>query len=133
MLSLEQGRYRWGRFDVQLSGSRAAFRVIEFMINLRSRVSGVATGDQVIFMRADEYKAVGGFPDLPLMEDVAMSKRLRARSSGLCLRDKVITSSRRWETHGALRTILLMWRLRLLYVLGIAPHIIHAAYMKKPK
>lgn len=131
VLAIDKNGHRWGRFDVRLSGSAAPFRVIEFMMNLRSRVSGVATGDQVIFTRANEFAAVGGYPDLPLMEDIALTKRLRSRSSGLCLRERVVTSSRRWETHGMVRTVLLMWWLRLLYVLGIAPQKLHDLYLRK--
>lgn len=121
----------WGRFDVRLSGTRAAFRIIEFMMNLRSRVSGVATGDQGIFVRASVFRRIGGFPDMPLMEDVALSKSLRRIAFPVCLRTRVITSSRRWEQHGVMRTILLMWWLRLLYFLGAAPATLHAMYMKK--
>ncbi|MGB4246885.1 MAG: TIGR04283 family arsenosugar biosynthesis glycosyltransferase [Pseudohongiellaceae bacterium] len=121
----------WGRFDVRLSGARPAFRLIEFMINLRSRVSGVATGDQAIFVRASIFRRIGGFPDMPLMEDVALSKTLRRLASPVCLRERVTTSSRRWETQGVLRTVLLMWWLRLLYFLGVAPARLHAMYVKK--
>jgi len=130
VLAIDKNGYRWGRFDVCLSGSAAPFRVIEFMMNLRSRISGVATGDQVIFTRTDEFAAIGGFPDLPLMEDIALTKRLRSRSSGLCLRERVVTSSRRWEANGIVRTVLLMWWLRLLYVLGVAPQKLHDLYLR---
>lgn len=123
----------WGRFDVSLSGQRWAFRVIEYMINLRSRVSGVATGDQAIFVGRSVFERIGGFPELPLMEDVAISKTLRRLGSPLCLRSKVTTSSRRWEAYGVRRTILLMWWLRLLYWLGVAPQTLHDMYMKKAK
>ncbi|MDO8271027.1 MAG: TIGR04283 family arsenosugar biosynthesis glycosyltransferase [Gammaproteobacteria bacterium] len=121
----------WGRFDVRLSGTRPAFRCIEYFMNLRSRVSGVATGDQAIFVRRSVFERVGGFPDLPLMEDVALSKTLRRLVSPVCLRARVVTSSRRWEQHGVARTVLLMWWLRLLYVLGVAPAKLHARYYKK--
>lgn len=122
---------QWGRFDVQLSGAHPAFRVIETMINLRSRVSGVATGDQALFIRAALFQALGGFPAVPLMEDVAITKALRRIARPLCLRERVVTSSRRWETHGIARTVLLMWWLRLLYVLGVAPARLHSLYVKK--
>jgi rSAM/selenodomain-associated transferase 2 len=121
----------WGRFDVRLSGKRRVFRLIEYMMNLRSRVSGVATGDQALFVRTAVFRQLGGFPDIPLMEDVALSKRLRQLAPPLCLRQRVTTSSRRWETHGVVQTVLLMWWLRLLYFVGIAPVKLHAMYMRK--
>ena len=123
----------WGRFDVRLSGRATAFRVIEYMINLRSRISGVATGDQAIFVRQSVFNSIGGFPELPLMEDVALSKSLRRLASPLCLRSKVITSSRRWEAHGVGRTVALMWWIRLLYFLGVSPQTLHGMYVKKAK
>ncbi len=126
-----QPTVQWGRFDVQLSGMHPAFRVIEFMINLRSRVSGVATGDQALFLRAGLFHAIGGFPAIPLMEDVAITKTLRRQARPLCLRERVTTSSRRWEHHGIVRTVLLMWWLRLLYVLGVSPATLRAMYLKK--
>jgi rSAM/selenodomain-associated transferase 2 len=131
VLAIDAKPYRWGRFDVRLSGTAAPFRVIEFMMNLRSRISGVATGDQVIFIRTDEFAAVDGYPDLPLMEDIALTKQLRNRSSGLCLRERVVTSSRRWEANGIVKTVLLMWWIRLLYVLGITPQTLHDLYLRK--
>ena len=121
----------WGRFDVRLSGTRSAFRCIEYFMNLRSRVSGVATGDQAIFVRRSAFERVGGFPELPLMEDVALSKILRRLAPPVCLRARVVTSSRRWEQHGVTHTVLLMWWLRLLYVLGVSPATLHARYYKK--
>ena len=123
----------WGRFDVRLSGQRWAFRVIEYMINLRSRVSGVATGDQAIFVRRSVFESIGGYDAFPLMEDVAISKTLRQRARPLCLRSKVITSSRRWEAHGVGRTVLLMWWIRLLYSLGVSPQTLHGMYVRKAK
>lgn len=123
----------WGRFDVCLSGPRKAFRVIEYMINLRSRISGVATGDQAIFVSRRVFESIGGFPELPLMEDVAISKTLRRLARPLCLRAKVITSSRRWEAHGVGRTVVLMWWIRLLYSMGVAPQTLHGMYVKKAK
>lgn len=121
----------WGRFDVRLSGERRVFRLIEYMMNLRSRVSGVATGDQALFVRTAVFRQLGGFPPIPLMEDVALSKRLRQRAPPLCLRQRVTTSSRRWESHGVGQTVLLMWWLRLLYFVGVTPAKLHAMYMKK--
>ncbi len=114
-------RHRWGRFNVRLSGNQPALRVVEAMMNLRSRLTGIATGDQAIFVRRADFEAVGGFPDLPLMEDVALSRALKRRGRPAGLRARVVTSSRRWETHGIAPTILLMWRLRLGYFLGEPP------------
>ena len=113
----------WGRFDIRLSGRHWLLRVVERSMNLRSCVSGMATGDQGIFVAREAFAAVGGFPELPLMEDIALSKALRRYAPPHCIRKpRLLTSSRRWEEHGILRTILLMWRLRLAYLLGIAPH-----------
>jgi rSAM/selenodomain-associated transferase 2 len=112
---------QWGRFDVRLSGRNPVFRVIERMINLRSRVSGIATGDQALFLRRALYERVGGWPSIPLMEDVALSRTLKAVARPCCRRERVLTSSRRWERHGILVTILLMWRLRLAFALGADP------------
>jgi rSAM/selenodomain-associated transferase 2 len=111
----------WGRFDVALSGRRPLFRVVERLINLRSRWSGIATGDQGIFVTRALFAAAGGYPEMPLMEDVALCRTLRRRARPACLRQRITTSSRRWESRGAWRTIALMWRLRLGYVLGADP------------
>lgn len=111
----------WGRFDVRLSGAAPVLRVVERMISLRSRVTRIATGDQGIFVRADWLRRAGGFPAIPLMEDVALSSELKRLGPPLCLRERVTTSSRRWEERGIARTILLMWRLRLAYALGADP------------
>lgn len=111
----------WGRFDVRLSGDRPLFRAIETLMNWRSRLTGIATGDQAIFVRRDVFEEVGGFPEIPLMEDIALSERLKRIARPACLRERVVTSSRRWERNGTVRTILLMWKLRLLYFLGIDP------------
>lgn len=111
----------WGRFDVRLSGRHPLLRVIERAMNLRSRWSGIATGDQGIFVRRDWFDAVAGFPPLPLMEDVALSRVLKRRGRPACLAGPLGTSSRRWERDGILSTVLLMWRLRFAYFLGAAP------------
>jgi len=111
----------WGRVDVRLTGRHPVLRLIERMMNLRSRLTGVATGDQAIFVRRDRFLAVGGFPDIPLMEDVALSKALKRHGPPLCLCDAVTTSSRRWESRGVYRTMVLMWRLRAAYWLGADP------------
>lgn len=111
----------WGRFDVRLSGTAPALRVIERMMSLRSRITGIATGDQGIFVARSAYQAVGGYPQVPLMEDIALSRQLRRQRRPLCLRTPLVTSSRRWEERGVARTVLLMWRLRLAYALGADP------------
>jgi rSAM/selenodomain-associated transferase 2 len=111
----------WGRFDVRLTGRHPMLRVIERMIGVRSRLTGIATGDQAIFVRRDWFTRAGGFPDIPLMEDVALSKALRRQGPPLCLRETVVTSSRRWERRGVWRTMGLMWRLRLEFWLGADP------------
>lgn len=118
---MAQTRKNWGRFDVRLSGSHPLLRVVEFMINRRSRISGIATGDQAIFVSRLLFDFVGGFPEIELMEDVALSARLRRFEPPLCLQQKVVTSSRRWEQNGILATTLLMWRLRLAFALGGNP------------
>ena len=111
----------WGRFEVRLSGERFVFRIIEFLMNLRSRLTGIATGDQAMFVTRDLFRQSGGFADLELMEDIEFSARLKRRAPPLCLRDRVLTSSRRWEERGVMRTILGMWWLRLRYALGANP------------
>ena len=113
----------WGRFNVRLSGSHPMLRVIEYMMNLRSRLTGIATGDQAIFVRREAFQTIGGFESIPLMEDIALSYGLkRAFGRPLCITVPVITSSRLWEHEGILRTMLLMWRLRLAYFFGVSPH-----------
>lgn len=131
--ALTAGRgYAWGRFDVRLSGTHPAFRVIETMMNLRSRLTGIATGDQAMFVRRLAFEQAGGFAEIPLMEDVRLSKVLRAQvGQPLCLRERVHSSSRRWEKHGILRTVVLMWWLRLAYVMGIDPAHLHRLYYRK--
>jgi rSAM/selenodomain-associated transferase 2 len=112
---------RWGRFDVRLTGSLPLLRLVERMMNARSRLTGVATGDQALFVERALFEAVGGFPDIALMEDVALCKRLKREGAPLCLRSRVVTSSRRWEERGVLRTIGLMWGLRAAYAAGVSP------------
>jgi rSAM/selenodomain-associated transferase 2 len=114
-------RRAWGRFDLRITGRHPLLAVIARMINWRSRASGIATGDQAIFVTREAFLAVGGFPDLPLMEDIAISRRLKRLCRPFCIATPVITSGRRWEHNGVVRTILLMWRLRLAYYLGVAP------------
>lgn len=109
----------WGRFDVRLSGTHWLLRVVESLMNLRSRLSGIATGDQAIFVARETFEAIGGFPPLPLMEDIALSARLRRLHRPHCLRLRVTTSSRRWEQAGILRTIVRMWWIRWRYFWGV--------------
>jgi rSAM/selenodomain-associated transferase 2 len=111
----------WGRFDVSIAGTSALLAAVSMLMNARSRMSGIATGDQAIFVRREAFDAVGGFPDIPLMEDVEISRRLKAISPPLCIRSRAVTSARRWERDGVLRTIVLMWRLRLAYAMGVSP------------
>lgn len=118
----------WGRFDVRLSGSHALLRVVELTMNLRSRWTGIATGDQAMFVRADLFHDIGAFPPIPLMEDIALSRRLKRAAVPACLRERVITSSRKWDRNGVARTIMLMWWLRLQYSLGADPARLAAAY-----
>lgn len=115
---LAQG-YQWGRFDLRLSGRAWLLRVVEKMINLRSRLTGIATGDQAIFVLATRFVAMGGYEEIPLMEDVAFSRTMRRqRLAPACLSTTLLTSSRRWEQQGILRTIVLMWMLRWRYFMG---------------
>jgi rSAM/selenodomain-associated transferase 2 len=118
---IEADTFCWGRFDVKLSGEHWSFRIIESMMNLRSRLTGIATGDQVMFVSQKLFRGVGGFPEIALMEDIAMSRSLKKIASPLCLRQKVFTSSRRWEKHGIISTILKMWWLRFSYFMGVDP------------
>jgi rSAM/selenodomain-associated transferase 2 len=111
--------HSWGRFDVILEGHSVWLRVIAAMMNLRSRLTGIATGDQAIFVTRAAFSAAGAYPDQPLMEDIELSKRLKHSGPPVCLRARVTTSGRRWDTQGVWRTILLMWRLRFDYWRGV--------------
>jgi rSAM/selenodomain-associated transferase 2 len=116
--AVEDG-YFWGRFNVRLSGNHFMFRIIERMMNLRSCITGIATGDQAIFAGRESIDIIGSYPQIPLMEDIVFSKNLRNLGWPACIRFPVITSSRRWEQNGIMRTMLLMWRLRLLFFFGV--------------
>lgn len=118
----------WGRFDVQLSGRHPLLRLVERGMNVRSRLTGIATGDQGPFVSRAAFERVGGFPSLALMEDIALSAALRRLAPPVCLRARLLASSRRWETRGIMRTIVLMWRLRLAYALGADPAQLAARY-----
>jgi rSAM/selenodomain-associated transferase 2 len=111
----------WGRFDVRIEGTSVLLPVIAFFMNLRSRATGIATGDQAIFVRREAFERAGRFPPLELMEDIALSRSLKRFSRPLCLADKAVTSGRRWERRGVLRTVLLMGWLRLRFFFGAAP------------
>jgi len=113
--------FAWGRFGVRLSGRRPLFRLIGAMINIRSCLTGIATGDQGLCLRRTLFESVGGFPEIPLMEDVALSRVLRARARPRCLPVRLTTSSRRWERNGTWRTIWQMWALRWAYWRGADP------------
>jgi rSAM/selenodomain-associated transferase 2 len=121
----------WGRFDVRIVGSHPLFPFIAAMMNLRSRLTGIATGDQAMFMSSEAFAA--GFPDIPLMEDIAMSKRLKRLGRPLCIAAPVVTSGRRWERHGVVPTILLMWRLRFAYLMGADPARLARSYGYAPR
>ncbi len=118
----------WGRFDVTISGRQRMLRVIAWFMNHRSRLSGIATGDQGIFLSRALFERVGGFPDQPLMEDVEICSRLKKFSPPTCLQARIETSGRRWESNGLWKTIMLMWWLRLRYFLGASPAELHRAY-----
>ncbi len=117
-----------GRFDLRFDRNRPLSRLIACMINWRSRLSGIATGDQAIFVRRAAFERMGGFAAIPLMEDIDLTRRLKRMGPVACLRDRVITSFRRWDTGGPIRTILLMWLLRFLYWIGISPHTLSRWY-----
>lgn len=118
----------WGRFDVRLSAPQAAFRMIETLMNLRSRWSGICTGDQGIFVRRDLLELVDGVPDQPLMEDIELTKRLRRYAKPVCIDTRLCVSARRWQQRGIASTVLLMWRLRLQYFFGTSPEVLAQEY-----
>jgi len=118
----------WGRFDISIEGRHFFLPVIGWFMNQRSRLTGIATGDQGLFMTREAYSTAGGFANIPLMEDVAMCAALKKSGPPVCLKQKIETSGRRWEKHGVWRTILLMWRIRLAYFLGADPAELQHAY-----
>ena len=118
---LQTGGKHWGRFDVSLAGAHPLLGLIAYLMNRRSRLTGIATGDQGLFMTRGAFAGSGGFPAIPLMEDIAISRILKSRSAPLCLRARITASGRRWDERGVLRTVALMWRLRLAYFLGADP------------
>ncbi len=130
--ALLDGKIPWGRFDVRLSGEHFLLRSIETLMNFRSRVSSIATGDQAIFVRRALFVRLGGYPEIPLMEDIALCKLLKRVARPANLSARVVTSSRRWEQRGITRTVVLMWRMRLAYALGASPQRLAKLYQQKP-
>jgi rSAM/selenodomain-associated transferase 2 len=118
---LERSGRAWGRFNVRIDGRSPLLLAVGWLMNVRSQLTGIATGDQAIFVRREAFREAGGFAEIPLMEDIALCKRLKRVSRPLCLSDRAVTSGRRWDQHGVLPTILLMWRLRLAYFFGADP------------
>jgi rSAM/selenodomain-associated transferase 2 len=110
-----------GHFDVELDCDRLMLKIVGAMISLRSRLSKVGTGDQAIFIRRELFNRLGGFPEIPLMEDIALSRAMKRAGAVTCLRSHVVTSARRWEIEGIGRTIVKMWMLKSLYLLGVSP------------
>ena len=119
--ALENPQCVGGRFDIRLDGHGWMLRMIGTMISLRSRMTKIATGDQAIFVRREIFNKLGGFPDMPLMEDIAFSQALKREGAITCLRSQVVSSARRWEVEGVWRTIFKMWTLKLLYLAGVSP------------
>ena len=117
----------WGRFDVSIEGRHPLLKLVGCAMNLRSRLTGIATGDQAIFVRREAF---GGFPEIALMEDIAFCRAMKRRGPPACLRERVLTSARRWESRGVLRTIVLMWRLRLMYFFGARPERLARLYQR---
>jgi rSAM/selenodomain-associated transferase 2 len=128
LYGLERSGRAWGRFDVSIAGQHRLLAVVARLMNLRSRATGIATGDQAIFVKREAFVAAGGFPAIALMEDIALCKCLKRVGPPLCLTERVVTSGRRWETQGVLRTIVLMWRLRLEYFFGADPALLAKRY-----
>ena len=118
---LSRSRRSWGRFDVSIAGTHPMLRVIAQLMNWRSRLTGIATGDQGLFLTRSLFEAAGRFPEIALMEDIALTRQLKRYSPPLCIAHRLMTSGRRWEKHGVWRTMLLMWRLRLAYFFGADP------------
>jgi rSAM/selenodomain-associated transferase 2 len=117
-----------GRFDVRLDSRRPLLALVGWLMNRRSRLTGICTGDQGIFVRRTVFEALGGYPDIPLMEDVELTRRLKRHGRLVALPLRVVTSARKWEREGVVRTIVLMWGLRLLYALGVSPARLHRCY-----
>ena len=125
--------WQWGRFDVRIEGESPLLAMVAGLMNWRSMITGIATGDQAMFATRAAFAQAGGFPDIPLMEDIALSKRLKRIGRPLCLAARVTTSGRRWERHGIVRTVLLMWRLRLAFYFGAEPAALARRYGIAPR
>lgn len=128
--ALSDPRCVWGRFDVLIEGRSVLLPMVGALMNIRSRLTGIATGDQAIFIQRAAYERIGGIPEQPLMEDIELSRRLKKLSRPACLRAKVTTSGRRWDRRGVVRTILEMWTLRALYFFGLSPERAYRIYKK---
>jgi rSAM/selenodomain-associated transferase 2/rSAM/selenodomain-associated transferase 1 len=128
-----QPGHRWGRFDVRIEGRHPLLPLVAWFMNRRSRLSGIATGDQAMFVQRRLFDSVGGFAALPLMEDIDLSQRLKAIEAPVCLRERVTTSGRRWDQHGFWRTVLLMWRLRAAHAMGMDAHTLALRYGYRPR
>ena len=126
--ALRNPRVVGGRFDVRLDAEGWPFRIVETLMNLRSRLSRIATGDQAIFVRSRTFLELGGYREAALMEDLELSYRLKRRGELACLRERVVTSARRWQRDGVVRTIVLMWLLRFLYFIGVSPSYLKTFY-----
>lgn len=124
-------QYDWGRFDVRLDSPHPLLKIVGIMINKRSRLVSIATGDQAIFIKKSTFERLGGYPNQPLMEDIELCKRLKNIARPACLHSKVTTSARRWQQHGNFRTIFLMWHLRFDYWRGVAPNVLKQRYYKQ--
>ena len=118
----------WGRFDVRLSNEKYVYRLIECMMNMRSSLTSIVTGDQAMFFEKNLFDQIGGFPEIALMEDVEISSQLKKISKPVRMKSEVVTSSRRWETNGVVATVLLMWKLRLYYFFGVSPEKLSQMY-----
>lgn len=134
--ALHDDARQWGRFDVQITGKPAMLRVVAWFMNVRSRLTGIATGDQGIFVRRKTFERIGGYADIPLMEDIELCKRLKALGAlgaPACLKSRITTSGRRWEAHGVWHTIFLMWKMRWMYWRGATPETLAALYRRDAK
>jgi rSAM/selenodomain-associated transferase 2 len=129
--AVAKDHHLWGGFAVKLTGSQPIFRLIESLMNLRSRMTGILTGDQALFVRRDIFYDIGGFKEIPLMEDIEISKRLKRQGPPAFVPVSVVTSSRKWEQQGIMRTMLKMWALRLAYFLGTNPNFLVKFYYGK--
>ena len=112
----------WGRFNVQLNDPHWMYKIIAKMMNWRSCITGIATGDQAMFVKRDLFERLGGFADIPLMEDIELSRRLLKLGRPSCLRKRVLVSTRYWQNHGMILSVIKMWLLRSAYFLGVSPH-----------